>query len=106
MEATFVFAGSRWDVIEELRQQRYAAEDGHLITVANFSSATIDIAEPSSADDGGQMYEGWSERIPPVGTPVILELAAVDKSDNQQRDRNSAAEQNEHLDDRKKTGAK
>ena len=77
MTATFVFAGSRWDTIEGTRRRVYAAEDGHLITVANFSAATIDVAESSSASDGGQLYEAWEERIPEEGTPVLLEIKSL-----------------------------
>ncbi len=74
MTATFVFAGSQWDTIEGTGRRVYAAEDGHLITVANFSAATIDVAEESTAADGGQLYEAWEDRIPPEGTPVLLEI--------------------------------
>jgi hypothetical protein len=34
----------------------------------------MDIREESSASDGAQTYEGWTERIPPEGTPVLLVL--------------------------------
>ena len=77
LTAKFVFTGSRWDTIDDSGKRRYAAEDGYLITVANFSSAMIDIAEESSSSDGSQTYEAWTERIPAKGTPVILELAPV-----------------------------
>jgi hypothetical protein len=74
MTAEFIFAGSIWQKIEGTQRRVYAAEDGHFITVANFATSTIDIAEPSSASDGGQLYEAWEERIPPEGTPVLLEI--------------------------------
>lgn len=74
MTADFVFTGSRWDFNEVTGKRHYAAEQGHFITVANFPSSTIDIAEASSASAGGQTYEAWRERIPPVGTPVLLEI--------------------------------
>jgi len=78
MTAEFIFAGSIWETIEGTKQRVYAAEDGHFITVANFAAATIDIAEPSSASDGGQLYEAWEERIPPEGTPVLLEIVPAE----------------------------
>jgi len=78
MTAEFVFAGSIWQTIEGTQRRIYAAEDGHFITVANFAASTIDIAEPSSASDGGQLYEAWEERIPPEGTPVLLEIIPID----------------------------
>ncbi|MCH2209925.1 MAG: YdjY domain-containing protein [Fuerstiella sp.] len=74
MEAGFVFTGSRWHTNEATGRRRYTAEDGHFITVANFPSSTIDIAEASSSSDGGQLYEAWEQRIPAEGTPVILEI--------------------------------
>ena len=52
----------------------YAADDGYLICVANFAASLLDVKEASSASDGGQSYEGWPGRVPPRGTPVILEL--------------------------------
>ncbi|MCH2200404.1 MAG: YdjY domain-containing protein [Fuerstiella sp.] len=75
MEAGFVFTGSRWYTNKETGRQRYTAEDGHFITVANFPSSTIDVAEASSSSDGGQLYEAWEQRIPAEGTSVILEIS-------------------------------
>ncbi len=77
MQADFVFTGSRWTDAEVTGQRRYMAEDGHFITVANFPAATIDIAEKSTAADGAQTYEAWTDRIPPDGTPVLLEITAA-----------------------------
>jgi hypothetical protein len=74
MEAGFVFTGSQLYTDEQTGQRRYAAENGHFITVANFPSSTIDVAEASSSSEGGEMYEAWEQRIPPEGTPVILEI--------------------------------
>ena len=74
MKARFVFGGSYEFVPEGLKKKVYAADGGQLICVANFAAATIDVSEVSSADDGGQSYEAWQERIPPRGTPVIMEL--------------------------------
>lgn len=81
MTAEFIFAGSIWQTIEGAQRPVYAAEDGHFITVANFAASTIDIAEPSSASDGGQLYEAWEERIPPEGTPVLLEIVPTELKD-------------------------
>jgi hypothetical protein len=36
----------------------------------------LDIREESSASDGTQTYEGWTERHSPEGTPVLLALSA------------------------------
>ncbi|MEZ6125500.1 MAG: YdjY domain-containing protein [Planctomycetaceae bacterium] len=79
MTADFVFAGSYQEVRPDTGEKYYAAQEGSLICVANFSSAMIDVAEVSSASDGGQAYEGWTERIPERGHWAVLELAARPK---------------------------
>ncbi|MEY2727382.1 MAG: hypothetical protein RLZZ458_3249 [Planctomycetota bacterium] len=77
MQAEFVFAGSSMFRNEETGQEYYQAEGGHLICTSNFPDAMLDVREESSASDGSQTYEGWTERIPPEGTPVILILSAA-----------------------------
>lgn len=77
MEADWVFAGSAFVRDEETKQEFYLAEEGDLICVANFPSATIDVAIQSSADAGGLMFEAWTEHIPPKGTPVTIEIIPV-----------------------------
>lgn len=76
MKAQFVFAGSSMIKDEETGKDYYQAEGGHLICTSNFPDAMLDIREESSASDGTQTYEGWTERIPPEGTPVLLALSA------------------------------
>ena len=74
MKASFVFVGSSMYKDEETGEEFYRAEGGHLICTSNFPDALLDIREESSASDGGQTYEAWTEKIPPVGTPVLLVL--------------------------------
>lgn len=74
MKADFVFAGSSMFKDEETGQEIYQAEGGHLICTSNFGDAMIDIREESTASDGAQTYEGWKEKIPKQGTPVVLVL--------------------------------
>jgi hypothetical protein len=74
MKASFVFAGSSMYKDEETGEEFYQAEGGHLICTSNFPDALLDICEESSASDGGQTYEAWTDKIPPVGTPVLLVL--------------------------------
>ncbi|MEM9702417.1 MAG: YdjY domain-containing protein, partial [Planctomycetota bacterium] len=84
LTADFVFAGSYFydrptvysdegEVLETVRT--YAAEGGEVICVANFPSATIDIAEQSSADNSSILYEAATEAIPPFGTEVLIVFA-------------------------------
>jgi len=77
MKSKWVFAGSGFFIEEGTGKQFYLAENGNLICVANFSSATLDVREESSADAGGLSYEAWEERIPPLGTRVRVELKPV-----------------------------
>jgi hypothetical protein len=81
MTSQFVFVGSSLVQDPESGREVYQAEGGHLICTSNFGDAMIDVREESSASDGGQTYEGWSERIPPAGTPVLLVLKPVRKKD-------------------------
>jgi hypothetical protein len=80
MEADWVFAGSGFATDESDGHKVYLAESGDVICVANFPSAMIDVAQKSSAE--GQeslLYEAWTERVPPVGTPVRLEITPAPK---------------------------
>jgi hypothetical protein len=77
MEADWVFAGSGFYTDEDSGKKFYLAEDGDLICVANFPTAMIDVAVKSSAEEGGLMFEAYTERLPPKETVVWLELAPV-----------------------------
>lgn len=74
MKADWVFAGSQFYIDEFSGRQRYLAEGGDLICVANFSSATLDITTPSSSTNDQLVYEAYTERIPPRNTEVTMEL--------------------------------
>ncbi len=77
MKADWVFAGSGFFTDEETGKKYYLAEDGDLICVANFGGAMIDVAIPSSAENNDLNFEAWTERIPPKGTAVTVELIPV-----------------------------
>lgn len=92
IEADFVFAGSSF------YQQKdgtlwYQAESGNVICVANFADAMIDVAMQSSASSGQLLYEPYTERIPPLGTPVTVELAPVVETDDDGDDESSSPDQ-------------
>lgn len=74
MKADWVFAGSGFYRDEDTKKERYLAEDGDLICVANFSTATLDLSVESSAQGEGLLFEAWTEKIPPKGTAVTIEL--------------------------------
>lgn len=99
MTAEFVFAGSYEFTPEGSAKTVYAAEGGQLICVANFASATIDVREKSSASDGGQSYEAIAEKVPPRGTPVLVELvprSSDDSSKTTDVEQSSSAEPADH----------
>jgi hypothetical protein len=77
MKADWVFAGSGFFTDEDTGKKFYLAEDGDLICVANFGGAMIDVAMPSSAESSELNFEAFTERIPPKGTPVTVELIPV-----------------------------
>lgn len=78
MEARWVFAGSEFFVDEQTGDKFYMAESGDLICVANFPSATIDVAVASTASgEENLLYEAWTERVPPLDTEVTIELIPV-----------------------------
>lgn len=80
MQADFVFAGSAFRRLEN-GQEVYLAESGSLICVANFGDAMIDInTRSTSSNDAGLLYEPWTERLPPLNTPVTVELIPAGKS--------------------------
>ena len=53
------------------------AEAGDVVCVANFGDAMIDISVRSSADNGGLMFEPYTERLPNKRTAMTIELIPV-----------------------------
>ena len=52
----------------------YAADDGDLITVANFGGAILDLPLASSASDADRIFAADTAHVPPLGTEVLLRL--------------------------------
>ena len=77
----WVFAGSEIFVDPKTKAKLYAADDGDLVTVANFPSAILDLPFRSSADDGDRTYVSNTEAMPPRGTPVTVYLQPRRSSD-------------------------
>lgn len=76
LTAGWVFAGSGfYDLGDGTR--RYQAEDGNVICVANFGDAMLDLSIPSTASNEGLEFEPYTERIPPLGTPVEVDLIPI-----------------------------
>ncbi|HEV3300578.1 MAG TPA: YdjY domain-containing protein [Planctomycetaceae bacterium] len=75
LDAGWVFVGSGWYVDERTGKKAYIAEGGDLICVSNFPDAMLDLAIKSTdKQDEGLLFEAWTERIPPRGTDVTMEL--------------------------------
>ena len=70
----WVFGGSGIWKDEMTGETGYKADSGDFICVSNFETATLDLPIPSSASKADLMYEAFTERIPPRGTPVRLVL--------------------------------
>jgi len=78
LDTGWVFAGSVFYVDEKTGAKSYVAEGGDLICVVNFPSAMLDLAVKSTdKQDEGLMFEPWTERVPPKGTEVIMELIPI-----------------------------
>ena len=76
MQADFIFAGSSF-IKNPDGQEWYAAEAGNLICVANFSDAIIDVNVRSSDMNSEASFEPNTPEIPPLRTPVVVELIPV-----------------------------
>lgn len=77
MEGDFVFTGSGFNIDPEDKKEYYKAEQGDVISVVNFASAMIDVALRSSDDNNNLLFETYTERLPPRGTPIVLELIPI-----------------------------
>jgi len=75
MTYPWVFGGSRIVKNQETGEKAYYADlTGELICVSNFASAMIDLPIESTSSDAELMFETFTERIPPRGTPITLIL--------------------------------
>jgi hypothetical protein len=70
----WVFAGSRFWRDEQTGKELYLANMGELICVSNFSSAMLDLPIESSDKAGQLLFTAYTERIPPLDTPVTIVL--------------------------------
>lgn len=70
----WVFAGSELYTDPATKKTAYAADEGDLITVANFSSSILDLPFASSASDADRVFSANTAEIPPLGTEVFLML--------------------------------
>jgi hypothetical protein len=74
MAHPWVFAGSGFWTDEQTGKKYYQAEGGDFICVSNFPSAMLDLPIESSQSNEALLFRAFTERIPPLGTPVTLLL--------------------------------
>jgi hypothetical protein len=92
MKYPFVFAGSGFWEDQETGKKHYQAEGGDFICVSNFPTATLDIPVRSSQGTEQLMFEAFTERIPPRGTPVTMIMTVGDGKFDIEPDEAEAAE--------------
>ena len=74
MTYPWVFAGSGFWVDEDTGMKYYHGDDGDLICVSNFATATLDIPVESSQENSNLLFEAATDKIPEKGTKVRLVL--------------------------------
>ena len=82
MRLDWVFAGSV-SVLGPEGEQIYMGDNGDLITVANFPSATLDLAVRSDAANTSLQFMPRTEAIPPENTPVRIVLQVSEEAPRQ-----------------------
>lgn len=71
----WVFGGSELIDDPNSKQRYYAADDGDLITVANFGGAILDLPLVSTANDAERSFVARTDHLPPRGTGVTMFLS-------------------------------
>jgi hypothetical protein len=79
LDIDWVFAGSMLlqNQLDPEGPPIYLANDGDVICLANFESALLDLPIVSTKDNDDLLFEAFTERIPPLETPVTIILEAV-----------------------------
>jgi hypothetical protein len=76
MEHEWVFAGSRFfkDPDQPDAQPFYCANNGEVISIANFPDSMLDLPVKSSKEEADLGFFATTDRIPPLKTKVIVTL--------------------------------
>lgn len=83
----WVFGGSGfWK--DDDGKEYFMAEEGDFICISNFTSAMLDLPVESSQATADLQFEAFTERIPPVGTPVLLVLTPKLKAEDNPKTKN------------------
>ena len=77
MSHDWVFAGSRIVQSPDTKSSYYLANDGDVISVANFVGSMLDLDVESSSSNQDILFEAFTQRIPPVDTEVFVVLQPI-----------------------------
>jgi hypothetical protein len=79
LRSHWVFAGSHLieNPLDRDKPKIYLANEGDLICVSNFESAMLDLPIKSPKDNADLVFEAFTNRIPPLETPVLVILEPV-----------------------------
>lgn len=79
LESDWVFAGSRLvaNPLDPDGKKLYLANDGDVICISNFETALLDLPIKSPKDNADLLFVANSERIPPLGTKVVVVLEPI-----------------------------
>jgi hypothetical protein len=80
LDDAWVFAGSGFWRDPTTGKERYLADSGELICILSLPGATMDLTVRSPSALESRLFEAWTERIPPRGTPVTLILTPQAKA--------------------------
>jgi len=87
LNCDWVFAGSQFWKDPSTGVEYYQADGGDLVCVSNFPTAMLDLPIASSQANEALLFDTYTERIPPQGTPVELIFSkAADKPSPVEKD--------------------
>ena len=95
MKEPWVFVGSRFVKYDNGEEFYLADGEGVLIGVANFTGAVLDVPVRSSDSAASLLFEAFTEKIPPLGTPVTLLLTPKRQEGHPPKDGGTGPEKTE-----------
>jgi hypothetical protein len=86
LESDWIFAGSRL-VTNPLDPDKkiYLANDGDVICVSNFETALLDLPIKSPKENADLLFVANTERIPPLGTKVVVILEPILEAEKEKK---------------------
>jgi hypothetical protein len=91
MPFDWVFAGSILQKDADTGEEYYLGDSGDLICVANFPTATLDIAVESISSNSGLTFGAYTEHLPPLFTVCRLVLEVSPDPPRQERAKGKAS---------------